>query len=168
MATPPPPQGGYLYPPQQSAQPGAYPAPGGYVPPAQGEYPAQGGYPAPGAFPPPPAAPRRSSLKTIKNIAIVVAFAVIAVGGWIASRDDANTAAVGDCMHRGGTSSTSPDLEVVDCGDTKAQYMVLAKIEGSFSEDEADTKCAASAKDFQYAYTETGDGSSFLLCLKDK
>lgn len=71
-------------------------------------------------------------------------------------------------MHRGSTNDNDPDLEVVDCTDSKAEYTVLAKIEGTFSGSLAETKCAAEAKDFQYVYTETGDGSNFLLCLKDK
>lgn len=92
----------------------------------------------------------------------------VAIGGYISSRDDAQTAAVGDCMHRGSTDDNNPDLEVVDCADTKAQYKVLAKIEGSFlTETLASSKCEAEAKDFQYTYTESGDGKDFLLCLKD-
>jgi hypothetical protein len=31
----------------------------------------------------------------------------------------------------------------------------------------AQSKCEAEAKDFQYVYTESGDGKDFLLCLKD-
>lgn len=137
------PQGGF---PQQAGQPG-FPPPGAPVPPQQG---------------------RKLSFKTIKNIVIVLIVAGVAIGGWIASRDDANTAAVGDCMHRGSTDDNDPDLEVVDCGDSKAQYTVLAKIEGDHSGLTAQNKCEAEAKDFQYVYTETNGSKSFLLCLKDK
>lgn len=92
----------------------------------------------------------------------------MAIGGFIASRDDANTAAVGDCMHRGSTSDNDPDLEVVDCSSSDAQYKVLAKIDGSFLSDTlASSKCEAEAKEFQYVYTQSGDGKDFLLCLKD-
>lgn len=92
----------------------------------------------------------------------------VAIGGFIASRDDANTAAVGDCMHRGSTSDNDPDLEVVDCNSSDAQYEVLAKIDGSFLSDTlASSKCEAEAKEFQYVYTQSGDGKDFLLCLKD-
>jgi hypothetical protein len=94
--------------------------------------------------------------------------ASIAIGGYITSRDDANTADVGDCMHRGSSSDNNPDLEVVKCDDAKAQFKVLAKIEGSYlTETMASSKCEAEAKDFQYTYTESGDSKDFLLCLKD-
>ncbi|MHC3470295.1 LppU/SCO3897 family protein [Streptomyces sp. 7R007] len=157
------PQGQAPYPPQQGQAP--YPPQGGYP-----QQPGQPGFPQQGAAPYAPVPPqpkRKLSFKTIKNIVIVVAAAGIAIGGWIASRDDANTAKVGDCMHRGSTNDSDPDLEVVDCSSAKAQYTVLAKIEGTFTDSVAQTKCEAQAKDFQYIYTESGDGSDFLLCLKD-
>ncbi|MFF4270559.1 hypothetical protein [Streptomyces sp. NPDC001536] len=163
--TTPPPQGQNPY--AQGQQPQAPYPPQGGNPFAQGQgVPPQGTVPY---APVPPEQPRRKlSFKTIKNIVIVLAVAGIAIGGYISSRDDANTAAVGDCMHRGSTNDNDPDLEVVDCTSSKAEFTVLAKIEGTFSGSLAETKCAAEAKDFQYVYTETGDGSNFLLCLKDK
>ncbi|MGY1580759.1 LppU/SCO3897 family protein [Streptomyces sp. MN13] len=160
--TTPPPQG----------NPFAQGQPQGQNPFAQGQPQAphgqQPGFPQQGAYAPAPAQPRRKlSFKTIKNIVIVIAVATAAIGGFIASRDDANTAAVGDCMHRGSSDDNNPDLEVVDCADSKAEYVVLAKVEGSYSALTAESKCAEEAKDFQYSYTESGDGSDFLLCLKD-
>ncbi|MFJ4810948.1 LppU/SCO3897 family protein [Streptomyces longwoodensis] len=146
----------------------------------QAPYPPQGGQPQqPGQVPyapfpnqgvPAPQPPRRKvSFKLIKNIVIVLAVLGVAIGSFIASRDDADTASVGDCMHRGSSSSTDPDLEVVDCKSTKAQYVVLAKIKGKYTGDvAASTKCEAEAKDFEYVYTQSGDGSDFLLCLKGK
>ncbi|MGV9449767.1 LppU/SCO3897 family protein [Streptomyces sp. NPDC003635] len=140
-------------------------------PQGQAPYPQQPGFPQQGAAPyapVPPEQPRRKlSFKTIKNIVIGVAVVSVVVGGFIASRDDANTAAVGDCMHRGSTDDNNPDLEVVECSSSEAEYEVLAKIEGSFSGLTAETQCESKAKDFQYVYTESGDGSDFLLCLKD-
>ena len=52
--------------------------------------------------------------------------------------------------------------------DATAQYKVLAKVEGDYSELTAQSKCEAEAKDFEYVYTETNGSKSFLLCLKDK
>jgi hypothetical protein len=182
--TTPPPQGQNPY--AQGQQPygqGQQPygqAPGQAPYPPQGGFPQQQGYPqAPGqpGFPQQAAAPysplppqppkRKVSFKTIRTIILILVVAALAIGGWLASRDDADTASGGDCMHRGSTSDTNPDLEVVDCSSSKAQYIVLAKIDGSFTSTTADSKCAAEASDYQYAYTETGDGSNFLLCLKD-
>ncbi|MCG8970731.1 MULTISPECIES: LppU/SCO3897 family protein [Streptomyces] len=170
--TTPPPQGN----PFAQGQPQAPQQPQGQNPFAQGQpgfpqQPGQPGFPqqgAPYAPVPPQPAQRKVSFKTIKNIVIAVIVVGVAIGGYVASRDDADTAAVGDCMHRGSTKDDDPDLEVVDCTDAKAQYEVLAKIEGSFLTDTmAQSKCEAEAKDFQYIYTESGDGKDFLLCLKD-
>lgn len=152
---PPPPQGGYGYPPQQG-QPGMAPQPSPYI--------NQGGAPA---GPIPTQRPRRGGKSILRFAGALIGIAVI-VGGWYASRDDANTASVGDCMHQGNSDPNNPDLEVVDCGSSKAQYTVLAKIKGTYGETAANDKCKAEANDFQYTYTETGDGESFLLCLKDK
>ncbi|WP_037674864.1 hypothetical protein [Streptomyces griseus] len=169
MSTPPP-QGNPF---AQGQQP--YGQPQGQAPyPPQGGYPTQpvqAGYPQGAApyAPVPPAQPRRKvSFKLIKNVVIVVVALGFVIGGYIASRDDADTAAVGDCMHRGSTNDDDPDLEVVDCKSAKAQYVVLAKIEGTYSETTANSKCSEKAKDFQYSYTESGDKKDFLLCLKDK
>lgn len=175
--TTPPPQGQNPF--AQGQQPYDQ-APGQAPYPPQQGFPQQPGYPqAPGQpgfpqqaaapySPVPPQQPKRKNWKLIRSIVIVVVVAGFAIGGYIASRDDANTASVGDCMHRGSSSDTDPDLEVVDCGSAKAQYTVLAKIKGDFTQTTADTKCAAEANDYQYTYTETGDGDNFLLCLKDK
>ncbi|MFD0316118.1 LppU/SCO3897 family protein [Streptomyces flavalbus] len=152
--------------------------PQGQNPFAQGQpqapYPPQGGQPgfpqqatAPYA-PVPPEQPRRKlSFKTIKNIVVAVIVVGVAVGAYISSQDDANTAAVGDCMHRGSSDDNNPDLEVVDCSSSDAQYEVLAKVKGNYSGITAQSKCETEAKDFEYVYTESGDGSNFLLCLKD-
>ncbi|MDQ0832145.1 hypothetical protein QF032_003989 [Streptomyces achromogenes] len=168
MSTPPP-QGQNPF-AQQGQQPYGQPQGQAPYPPQSGypQQPGQPGYPtAPyGAVPPEP--PRRKvSFKLIKNIVIVVAVISAAIFAYISSQDDANTAAVGDCMHRGSSSDNDPDLEVVKCDSSQAQYIVLAKVKGTYTELTADSKCKAEAKDFQYSYTETGDGSNFLLCLKD-
>ncbi|WP_329411710.1 hypothetical protein OG802_17860 [Streptomyces sp. NBC_00704] len=139
-----PPQGGY---PQQPGQPGYPTAPYGAVPPEQ---------------------PRRKvSFKLVMKVVVVIAVIGAAIGGYISSQDDAKTAAVGDCMHRGNSDNNNPDLEVVKCDSSQAQYIVLAKVKGTYSRISADTKCQAEAKDFQYSYTESGKRDNFLLCLKD-
>jgi hypothetical protein len=168
------------YPPQAQT-PAPYPpqAQAPYPPQGQAPYPPQGGYPQqPGqpGFPPqgevpyapvPPQPKRKFSPKMIRLGVIVLIAVGAAIFSFISSQNDADTAKVGDCMHRGSTSDTDPKLEVVKCSDSKAQFIVLAKVSGSYSRTEADTKCAAAAKDFQYQYTQSGKGSDFLLCLKD-
>ncbi|MET9253645.1 hypothetical protein ACGFZL_05010 [Streptomyces sp. NPDC048182] len=176
--TTPPPQGNPFAP----GQPQAPQQPHGQNPYAQGQpgFPQQAGYPQqPGqpGFPPqgvpyapvpPQPAGRKVSFKTIKNIVVAVIVVSVAIGGYIASRDDADTAKVGDCMHRGSSSDTDPDLEVVDCGDSGAQFKVQAKIEGTYlGETLASQQCQSRTKDFDFFYTQSGDGKDFLLCLAD-
>ncbi|WP_327316350.1 LppU/SCO3897 family protein [Streptomyces sp. NBC_01235] len=168
MSTPPP-QGQNPF-AQQGQQP--YGQPQGQAPyPPQGGYPQQPGQPgyptAPYGAVPPEQPRRKVSFKLIKNVVVVIAVIGVAIGAYISSQDDANTAAVGDCMHRGNSDDDNPDLEVVKCDSSQAQYIVLAKVEGTYSQLTADSKCEEKAKDFQYSYTESGDGSNFLLCLKD-
>ncbi|WP_406124475.1 hypothetical protein [Streptomyces sp. NBC_00989] len=152
------------YPPQGQPQ-APYPPQGGYP-----QQPGQPGFPPQGAAPYAPVPPqpkRKFSFKMIRLAVVIVIAAGAAIFSYISSQNDADTAKVGDCMHRGSTSDTDPKLEVVKCSDSKAEFIVLAKVSGNYSRTEADTKCAAAAKDFQYQYTQTGKGSDFLLCLKD-
>lgn len=120
MTTQPPPQGN----PFAQNQPQAPQQPQGQNPYAQGQpgFPQQAGQPGQPGFPqqgapyapvPPQPARRKPSFKTIKNIVIAVVVVGVAVGGYIASRDDADQAGVGDCLKS--ASSSSDRMEVVDC-----------------------------------------------------
>ncbi|GAA0642796.1 hypothetical protein GCM10009535_20170 [Streptomyces thermocarboxydovorans] len=135
-----PPQGGF---PQQAGQPG-FPPPGAPVPPAQPQ--------------------RKVSFKLIKNIVLAVVVVSVAIGGYIASRDDADQAAVGDCLKS--ASSSSDRMEVVDCSSSEAEGKVLKKVEGHFTSLTAEAECrkVEGATGF---YAETGDGEEFLLCFGD-
>ena len=161
MSTPPP-QGQNPF--AQGQQ--TYSQPQGQAPhPPQGGFPQQAGQPG---FPPggapyapvPPEQPRRKlGFKTIKNIVVGVIIVGVAVGGYIASRDDAAQAKVGDCMSiEDANSTTDPGLEVVDCTDSSAKYKVAEKKDGT-SEGCDRTKYSE--------YTETGGGDDFTLCLED-
>jgi hypothetical protein len=122
------------------------------MPPQPSPYFNQGG---PGLMP--PQRPRRSA-KTYLRIAGGIIGLVVVIGGWWASLDDANTAKVGDCMSIGNPNdSTNPDLQVVDCGSSKARYKVAMKKDGTAGCDR--TKYSE--------YTESGNGNDFTLCLTD-
>jgi hypothetical protein len=169
MTTPQPPYGGNPYgQPQPQPQPYQGGAPYGQQtpPPPGGPQPSpyfnqpqggpQGGFP--GGYPP-PQPQQRSKLKIVKRVVVPVIVLAVAIGAYIASRDDADSAKAGDCMHNSGTNF-KPDLEVVDCGSAKAQYTVLKKID-----DTSDTqKCTVG----DAAYYESGGGNNFVLCLKHK
>ncbi|MET8827620.1 hypothetical protein ABZX40_16905 [Streptomyces sp. NPDC004610] len=165
-----PPQGNPFAQNQPPAQPqGQNPfAQGQTQTPPQGGIPQQPGFPQQGNpfgdAPAPPEQPRRKlSFKTIKNIVIVLVVAGVAIGTFIASRDDADQAAVGDCLKS--ASSSSNEMEIVECASADAEVEVLKKVDGTFTSLTAETECrkVEGATSF---YTQTGDGSEFLLCLK--
>ncbi|AYN34090.1 hypothetical protein DUI70_3589 [Streptomyces albus] len=157
------PQGGNPYGQQGPAGGAQAPYPQG----GQAPYPQQGGFR--GAPVPPPADNRKKKIKFIAIGAAVLIAGGAIIAGIVSGQDDANTAAVGDCMHRGSMSDTNPDLEVVDCGGKEAQYKVTAKVKGSYSTREAASgACSKETKDFDNYYTERGgSGDDFLLCLSD-
>ncbi|MEV7466626.1 hypothetical protein AB0O20_08955 [Streptomyces kronopolitis] len=115
-----PPQGGYGHPAQPQAPYGQQP---GY-PMAPPQPFMQGGSPAP-----PPRPARRSARTVLRGIGLIIGLILIAVA-WISSMDDAESAEVGDCVHKS-SSSLDDGLEVVDCGTSKAQYKVTAVHDGA-------------------------------------
>ncbi|MFC9959472.1 LppU/SCO3897 family protein [Streptomyces nigra] len=78
--------------------------------------------------------------------------------------DDADKAEVGDCLKS--ASSSSDEMEVVDCTSSDAEAKVLKKIDGTYTSFTAETACrkVSGATSF---YAQTGDGDNFLLCLSD-
>ncbi|MET9566963.1 LppU/SCO3897 family protein [Streptomyces tauricus] len=124
-----------------------------------GQQPPQG-YPQQPNAPYAPVAPEppKRNFKKYLRFAVPVVVLIVAVGGWLASRDDASSAKVGDCMSIGNPNSTTdPELEVVDCGNSKAAY----KVEQKKSDDSGCDRT-------KYAeYTETGGSSDFTLCLSE-
>ncbi|MFD8793346.1 LppU/SCO3897 family protein [Streptomyces vinaceus] len=151
-----PPQG---YPPQpgygQPQQPGQPPY---GAPPQQYPYPQQ-------QFAAPPAPPKRMGvMKILKIIAAVIAVIAVAVG-YFASRDDADKAKVGDCLTNKGTI-VSPDLQVVKCGATNAEYKVVKVIP-----DSLDTNQCKGQSDIGYQEQMRGSrrssGKQFVLCIDE-
>ncbi|MFJ6571402.1 hypothetical protein ACIQNU_28715 [Streptomyces sp. NPDC091292] len=131
--------------PQQPGQPGQ---PG--IPQQPSPYFNQGG--------PVPPQPQRRNFKTWIRVGVVVVGLVVVAGAWLASRDDASTAKVGDCMSISNPdSSTDPGLEVVECSNSKAKYKVEEKKDDNSGCDR--TKYSE--------YTETGGSKDFTLCLSD-
>jgi hypothetical protein len=81
-----------------------------------------------GAPPPPPPAPSSSGGGLgIKNIPKIIVTALTAIAFTVFSfmgQDDADKARVDDCMKNSGSTIT-PNLEVVECGDTEAAFKVV-------------------------------------------
>ncbi|MFG2554339.1 hypothetical protein [Streptomyces sp. NPDC048581] len=176
MTTPPPQGNPYAQgqnPYAQAQQP--YGQPQGQAPyPPQGGYPqqpGQPGFPPQGAAPYAPVPPQQPSrgfnFKKIKNIALVVIVGTMMIVGYIISLDDAENAAVGDCLKSASTSTASkPSMEVVECSSSEAEAKVLKKIDGTYTSLTAESECrkVSGATSF---YAQTGDGDNFLLCLSD-
>ncbi|MET7476528.1 hypothetical protein ABZT17_19440 [Streptomyces sp. NPDC005648] len=140
--------------------------------PPQGQNPFAQGQPQPPApYPPqgsapyapvPPAAPgRRINKKVVRILAFIVIAILVAVGKWYLGKTDAETTAVGSCMHNKGTES-SPDLKTVDCSSSDAQFKVVQK----FDNTSDDSKCEA-VKEATISYYQTGDNHDVVLCLKE-
>ncbi|RLL67844.1 hypothetical protein [Streptomyces sp. Z26] len=130
--------------------------------PQQGQNPyAQQGpqpYGQPGGVPmaPPPVPPRGGKAKKIL-IGVGVAVALLVAGGaYIAGQDDADQAEKGDCVINRGTDM-SPDVEVVDCSSSDAEYKVAVKHDGKADCDRE--------KYAQYSETK-GSDVLFTLCLE--
>ncbi|WP_240136967.1 LppU/SCO3897 family protein [Streptomyces sp. MUM 178J] len=154
-----PQQPGYGY-PQQQPYPPQQPGQGFPQQPAQPQQ--QWGAPPP---PPPPSGGRRISIKTIFRIVVAVV-AVIGFGVfWLLSQNDAENAEAGDCMHNNGTT-ISPDLEIVECGDTKAEFKVV-----SVHADTTDSSVCDGKADIGYYEQTSGgrrsSGQKFVLCLNE-
>jgi uncharacterized protein HemX len=168
QVTTPPPQGNPFAP----GQPQAPQQPQGQNPYAQGQppmpqqtgqpgFPPQGGAPFPGVPVPPSAPTGRFKKKALRIVAIVLVAAAIGIGKWYFSQSDAETTAVGNCMHNEGTQ-TSPDLKTVDCSSSDAQYKVVEKFDDSTDSG----KCEA-VKEAEISYWQQGDGHDVVLCLKE-
>ncbi|MFF7216124.1 hypothetical protein ACFZAU_37280 [Streptomyces sp. NPDC008238] len=146
MTTPPPP-GSNPYSQQQPPTP----------------YGTQGGNPYSVPGPPAPAPRRPRSVKgVLKGILSVVVIGVVAYGGYTTWFGGAATADAGDCLHAGNAAATGvisvgdPEFEIVDCGDSKAQFKVADRQSGT------DGTCEE-----QYSrYTQGGSGRDFTLCLE--
>ncbi|GAA2880703.1 hypothetical protein GCM10010443_49760 [Actinoplanes cyaneus] len=186
------------YPPPNAGAPGAYPAPGagapggrpapgagapgGYPPPGAG---APGGYPPPGAagFPPPaPVEPAKKSggKKALSILGVIVIFLVI-LGAKVGLRslfnggDPTKDAKAGDCISVSENLSdkeTKTEADIVECSDSKAKFVVLAKVPGT--DDVNGTACDSFFKetDKDPAILSSPVGSDakdkYLLCVKAK
>lgn len=153
MTNPPPPQGQNPYGRPQGAA-----APQGQNPFGQQPYgqPPVGGYPGGMPVPPAPPAQRGGALKKVLIGVAIVVTAGLAISGFIAGQDDANTAAKGDCVINRG-STIDPKVEVVDCGSSDAEFRVAEKHDG-------EGECNRN----KYAEYSEMEGSDvlFTLCLE--
>ncbi|MEV2252311.1 hypothetical protein AB0I94_17285 [Streptomyces sp. NPDC050147] len=145
---------------------GVQPHPGQPAQPGQPTVPQQP-YPPynQGAPVPPPAAPRgggRGKKLMLRIGGFIVVAILIAVGKWYFGQSDAETTAVGDCLHNKGTQS-QPDLKNTDCSSSDAEFEVIEKFDNTSSV----SKCEA-VKGTEVSYYQTGGSHDVVLCLKNK
>ncbi|MFD9692127.1 hypothetical protein ACFWXO_40905 [Kitasatospora sp. NPDC059088] len=110
---------------------------------------------------PPPSSRLRRFGKAVRAPLIFVALA--SVGVLVAGQleeTEADVAQVGDCMHDRGVSSR-PDLQIVGCSKTDAQYKVAKVIRDSAR----DGSCEAEGPEVFGSWTQKRSTSVVILCL---
>ncbi|MFE4362209.1 hypothetical protein [Kitasatospora sp. NPDC056800] len=129
----PPPPPGFGPPPAYGQQPNGQPPYGQqpYGQPAPGPYgqqppPRPYGYPQPAPPVQPAPAAKRGIRSKLRIVGVVGGCLALAVGYFVAG-PSVSSAKAGDCVHASG----SRDVEIVKCTDTKANYRVLSKFEGT-------------------------------------
>jgi hypothetical protein len=91
---------------------------------------------------------------------MIVAGILVSFAFWYFNQSDAETSAVGDCLHNKGTNS-APDLAKVDCSSADAEFKIL----GKFKDTSDDSKCDTVAKT-EVSYIQSGgDDHNVVLCL---
>jgi hypothetical protein len=138
--------------------PGGQPIPPGQQPPPPpyGQQPVQ-----PGEYPPaPPGTPVKKASGKKRLIIAGIVVLVLVVGGIAVAfftRNSANNAEAGDCIKVNSASTTSADVEKIDCNDKIAVFKVAKRL-GNDSD-------SCPTPDYE-KYTQTGgSGSDFALCL---
>jgi hypothetical protein len=114
--------------------------------------------PAPGA----PGQPMNVGKPLFKRPAIIMLLIPVFLVGLIvysASQSTSNASA-GDCVQNTGSVS-EPNVSVVDCGSSDAEYKIIGKISGSANADD----CEQQYPDYTVAYSEERGSSKYTLCL---
>ena len=87
---------------------------------------------------------------------VPILFIVLIIVGNMSSP---SSAGLGDCVHNAGTVS-SPNVKVVSCTSSDADYKVVGKLSNSTNTDQCEQ-----FEGYTVAYTEEGRSSEYTLCL---
>ncbi|GAA1674520.1 hypothetical protein GCM10009745_16980 [Kribbella yunnanensis] len=111
----------------------------------------------------PPMDPGKPLFKRPQVFVLLVPIAIIAaiVIGNITTTST-NEAAVGQCVVNSGSDS-DPDVDVVDCGDAKAQYRIVGKLDNTTD----DSRCEQ-FPGYEASYTVRERYTRYTLCLGAK
>ncbi len=132
-----------------------------------------GGYEQPGEYPPPPAPtppPARASGRRVGvliAVLVLVAVAVVAgIIGFVRSRPTPANAKVGDCM----VGQSAKALKKIDCGDSKAEWTVVGRLEGKTEAETKDVEqtCAQWPETKVLFWRKERGTTGFVLCLAPK
>ncbi|WP_344113969.1 LppU/SCO3897 family protein [Kribbella alba] len=113
--------------------------------------------PAPGA-PGRPMDPGKPLFKRPAMLMLLLPVAVIGLIVW-GNMGNPSSADVGQCVLNKGNSS-APNVEVVDCGSSDAQYRIIGRLENSSNADDCEK-----FEGYTAAYTKETGSSSYTLCL---
>ena len=130
--------------------------------------PGQDMHPPADGYPQPALAPERNPKRRQKIVLAVFLVVVLGFFGviWLATRHNAETAKVGDCMEQTGPDS----LKVVGCGDPKATFTVVGRVEDKTQVEAGLSACRPfQDKGAEQAYWSGEQGKKGLvLCLARK
>ncbi|MGW3659911.1 LppU/SCO3897 family protein [Streptomyces sp. NPDC005151] len=125
------------------------------TPPAAPQFPQ--GQPIPGAAPAPATAPpKKSKLKKLLSVVVMIVVAVVVKLGIGYVFNSPVHAGVGDCVKVTGAEN-NPDVETKGCDDKDANYKVVKVVENTFDINSCTVGEAALAQEW--------DADKFVLCL---
>ncbi|WP_329107409.1 porin [Micromonospora sp. NBC_01699] len=132
-------------------------------------------------MPVPPAPAKKSPIKKIVSVLVVIVVAVavkFGVGAVLGGEEDkAAEAKVGDCLAAlpevaQGEEKDAPNAKVVECTSTEAAYNVVGRIDNQTeAQAKATTDCeqyAAEGEEYSIYYAIPAGGTGYVLCLKPK
>jgi hypothetical protein len=113
--------------------------------------------------PPAPSRGRGKRRQVVVLVVLLVVAGVVFGGIWLATRHNAVTAKVGDCVHQTGTDAVT----VVACTDPGADFKVVGRVENQTEVDAGLSACdpyvSQGAEQFYWAGVEGKPG--YVLCL---
>jgi hypothetical protein len=114
--------------------------------------------------PPAPTGRRRSNRRQVIVLVVLLVVAGLVFGGvWLATRHNASTAQVGDCVHQTGTDA----VQVVTCTDPGADFKVVGRVEDRTEVDAGLSACDPYVDQgaVQFYWAGESGKTGYVLCL---
>ena len=113
--------------------------------------------------PPPKRGPGRLILRIALGV-VVAAVVSIAFGAYRSHHATATAPETGACVQARNTHTSSPSVKKVDCSDSNAQYVVLAKV----VKGDRDSCTTVTGTEAVFTASDKGGKALYVLCLKSK